>query len=97
MKPRVPGHEGLARTATVVTSASDRFNYDYPEKELTAIALNITALDDRVQFTHVILNNNMEDQGQRNAVTLTRILRQQNAATLALHETQSNKHGWPRA
>ena len=58
------------------TAASDRFNYDYDEVELNEIADQVTRLAERVAFTHVIFNNNMEDQGQRNAATLMRRLRQ---------------------
>jgi uncharacterized protein YecE (DUF72 family) len=58
------------------TAASDRFNYDYDEVELNEIADQVTRLAKRVAFTHVIFNNNMEDQGQRNAATLMRRLRQ---------------------
>jgi uncharacterized protein YecE (DUF72 family) len=49
------------------TSASDRFNYDYSDAELHELALGIRRLSDRVPATHVVFNNNMEDQGQRNA------------------------------
>ncbi|HEY4956777.1 MAG TPA: DUF72 domain-containing protein [Caldimonas sp.] len=52
-------------------SASDRFNYDYPDDELAALAAPIERLALSVLQTHVIFNNNMEDQGQRNARTLT--------------------------
>ena len=51
-------------------AASDRFNYDYSEQELAEVAQSITALAQRVPVTHVVLNNNYEDQGQRNAKTL---------------------------
>ena len=52
------------------TAASDRFNYDYDEAELGEIAEQVTRLSTRAAFTHVIFNNNMEDQGQRNAALL---------------------------
>jgi uncharacterized protein YecE (DUF72 family) len=55
-------------------SASDRFNYDYPDAELTELAPRIHRLALTALQTHVIFNNNMEDQGQRNAGTLTRLL-----------------------
>ncbi|NUZ07836.1 DUF72 domain-containing protein [Piscinibacter koreensis] len=54
--------------------ASERFNYDYPDVELADIAARVERLAPETFTTHVIMNNNMEDQGQRNAATLTRIL-----------------------
>ena len=55
--------------------ASDRFNYDYPDSELAVLAKSINELAGRVERVHVIFNNNYEDQGQRNASTLVRLLR----------------------
>ena len=56
------------------TSASDRFNYDYPEDELREMVPRIQQLALTAMQTHVIFNNNMEDQGQRNAKRLTDLL-----------------------
>ncbi|MEP6873833.1 MAG: DUF72 domain-containing protein [Burkholderiales bacterium] len=56
------------------TTASDRFNYDYGEAELDDIAQKVARLAQRAMATHVVFNNNMEDQGQRNALTLMRLL-----------------------
>ncbi|MEO6362968.1 MAG: DUF72 domain-containing protein, partial [Caldimonas sp.] len=56
------------------TSASDRFNYDYPDDELGAMVPRIERLALTALQTHVIFNNNMEDQGQRNARSLTALL-----------------------
>ena len=55
-------------------AASDRFNYDYSEQELAEVAQSVTALARNVPVTHVILNNNYEDQGQRNAKTLMSLI-----------------------
>ncbi len=55
--------------------ASDRFNYDYSDTELAELAESINELAGRVTQVHVIFNNNYEDQGQRNASTLARLLR----------------------
>lgn len=55
-------------------SASERFNYDYPDAELEELAGHIRHLAERVLATHVVFNNNMEDQGQRNAARLMDIL-----------------------
>jgi uncharacterized protein YecE (DUF72 family) len=56
------------------TGASDRFNYDYGEPELVEIAEKATRLALQAAATHVVFNNNMEDQGQRNAALLMRLL-----------------------
>ena len=56
------------------TSASDRFNYDYPDAELAEMVPKIGRLALTAMQTHVIFNNNMEDQGQRNARSLTDLL-----------------------
>ena len=55
-------------------ASSDRFNYDYSEAELGEIAESVASLAQEVPLTHVVLNNNFEDQGQRNAKTLMRML-----------------------
>lgn len=55
--------------------ASDRFNYDYSDDELSGLADPIKQLANGASTVHVIFNNNYEDQGQRNALTLTRLLR----------------------
>ena len=52
------------------TSASDRFNYDYPDDELADMVPKLERLALTAMQTHVIFNNNMEDQGQRNARSL---------------------------
>lgn len=56
------------------TSASDRFNYDYSDAELSQFVPRIAALTPGPATTHVVFNNNMEDQGQRNARTLMNAL-----------------------
>jgi len=56
------------------SAASDRFNYDYPEAELAGFVPRLARLAETVLQTHVVFNNNMEDQGQRNARTLTDLL-----------------------
>ena len=52
------------------TTASDRFNYDYSESELADLVPRLERLALTALQTHVIFNNNMEDQGQRNARTM---------------------------
>ncbi|HEU5293470.1 MAG TPA: DUF72 domain-containing protein [Burkholderiaceae bacterium] len=55
-------------------SAAERFNYDYPVQELIEIASKVERLAPETFTTHVVMNNNWEDQGQRNATTLIQIL-----------------------
>jgi uncharacterized protein YecE (DUF72 family) len=55
-------------------AASDRFNYDYSAKELGDIAAQVKELSKAVPVVHAVMNNNYEDQGQRNAKTLTQLL-----------------------
>jgi uncharacterized protein YecE (DUF72 family) len=57
-------------------SASSRFNYDYNEEELGGLAAQVLKISKSVERTHVVFNNNFEDQGQRNARTLMPILGQ---------------------
>ena len=57
-------------------AATDRFNYDYSEKELAEIATRVAELSQAVPVVHAVMNNNYEDQGQRNAKTLARLLHQ---------------------
>ncbi|MDE2628954.1 MAG: DUF72 domain-containing protein, partial [Burkholderiales bacterium] len=54
------------------SAASDRFNYDYSQAELADIAAKVARLALQAASTHVVFNNNMEDQGQRNAALLMR-------------------------
>ena len=56
------------------TAASDRFNYDYPDEELGELAAPVRRLSHAALKTHVVFNNNMEDQGQRNAATMARLI-----------------------
>jgi uncharacterized protein YecE (DUF72 family) len=57
------------------SDSSERFNYDYPDAELRAVAAQVERLASRAEATHVVFNNNMEDQGQRNAASLAAFLR----------------------
>jgi len=55
--------------------SSERFNYDYDEAELGELAQRVKRLAAQAASTHVVFNNNMEDQGQRNAASLAQFLR----------------------
>jgi len=57
------------------TDSSERFNYDYPQAELSELAQKVKRLAARALTTHVVFNNNMEDQGQRNAGSLAAFLK----------------------
>ena len=56
--------------------SSDRFNYDYADAELKEIARSVETLAAKVPVTQVVLNNNYQDQGQRNAKTLMGLFRE---------------------
>jgi len=71
---RLHGRNAETWNVKGATTASLRFNYDYSYDELAALAGPIRDIAARVMSTHVIFNNNFEDQGQRNAWTLARIL-----------------------
>jgi uncharacterized protein YecE (DUF72 family) len=58
-------------------SSSQRFDYDYDEQELQSLAQDIKQLAPKAATTHVLFNNNYQDQGQRGAQTLTRLLESQ--------------------
>jgi uncharacterized protein YecE (DUF72 family) len=71
---RLHGRNSRTWNIKGASSASDRFNYDYRDAELAELAERIERLALIAPQTHVIFNNNMEDQGQRNARTLTDLL-----------------------
>jgi uncharacterized protein YecE (DUF72 family) len=71
---RLHGRNAQTWNIKGATAASDRFNYDYGEVELDEIAQKVARLALRAMATHVVFNNNMEDQGQRNAAALMRLL-----------------------
>ena len=58
----------------VFTSPADRFNYDYSDDELRGFVLPIRNLREQAREVHVIFNNNLEDQGVRNARSMLRLL-----------------------
>ena len=71
---RLHGRNTETWSATGGASAADRFDYDYSDEELDELSVPIRAIATRAGRTHVIFNNCFEDQGQRNARTLMRIL-----------------------
>ena len=58
-----------------LTASSQRFDYDYDDAELAQIGVEVERIAERVGTTHVLFNNNYQDQGQRGAATLTALLR----------------------
>ena len=71
---RLHGRNAATWNIKGAVSSAQRFNYDYSEQELTALAEDIQALAEQVEQIHVVFNNNFEDQGQRNASTMMGIL-----------------------
>jgi uncharacterized protein YecE (DUF72 family) len=55
-------------------ASSQRFDYDYDETELQQIAVEVKDIAQKVDATHVLFNNNYQDQGQRGARTLNQLL-----------------------
>jgi uncharacterized protein YecE (DUF72 family) len=71
---RLHGRNAQSWNVKGQTAASDRFNYDYPDQELAELVPRLERLALTAMQTHVIFNNNMEDQGQRNARSLIDLL-----------------------
>ena len=57
-------------------SASDRFNYDYTQAELSELVPRLKSMERYVELLQVVFNNNYEDQGQRNGRALIKLLEQ---------------------
>jgi uncharacterized protein YecE (DUF72 family) len=55
------------------SDASDRFNYDYPDNELSGLANKIRALSTMVELIQAVFNNNYGNQAQRNGKSLQRM------------------------
>jgi uncharacterized protein YecE (DUF72 family) len=70
---RLHGRNAATWNTRGATAASDRFNYDYPDAELADLAASIRELSREPRQTHVVFNNNMEDQGQRNAASMMKL------------------------
>jgi uncharacterized protein YecE (DUF72 family) len=57
-----------------LNASSQRFDYDYGDDELKEIAGEVLNLAPKARITHVLFNNNYQDQGQRGAAALARLL-----------------------
>jgi uncharacterized protein YecE (DUF72 family) len=71
---RLHGRNAQTWNVKGAAAASERFNYDYPDAELRGLVPDILSLERRAELVQVIFNNNYEDQGQRNATTLMKML-----------------------
>ncbi len=56
------------------SSAAERFDYDYPEGELRELAAEVVRIAYKVRNTHVVFNNCDEDKGQRNGISMMKLL-----------------------
>jgi len=66
---RLHGRNHATWNIAGAVASSQRFNYDYNDDELADLATQIYEISQAVAQTHVVFNNNYEDQGQRNART----------------------------
>jgi uncharacterized protein YecE (DUF72 family) len=57
-----------------LVASSQRFDYDYRDDELKEIAGEVLTLAPKARTTHVLFNNNYQDQGQRGAAALANLL-----------------------
>ncbi|MGF6852397.1 uncharacterized protein YecE (DUF72 family) [Paraburkholderia sp. CI3] len=67
-------HGRNAETWSGVESAAYRFNQEYSEDDLRALAPEIEAVAKNVGRTHVLFNNCYRDVAQRNAGMMMRLL-----------------------
>ena len=56
------------------SSAAERFDYDYPSKEIAELLVEALRIAYKVRNTHIIFNNCDEDKGQRNGLTFLKML-----------------------
>ncbi|MFC0679617.1 DUF72 domain-containing protein [Lysobacter korlensis] len=70
---RLHGRNHETWDAKGAKAASERFNYDYTDDELKDLGKKIRKIAVEAP-TQVVFNNNYEDQGQRNAKSLMKIL-----------------------
>jgi len=55
-------------------SAAERFDYAYSDAELRELAAEIVRIAYKVRNTHVVFNNCDEDKGQRNGISIMKLL-----------------------
>jgi uncharacterized protein YecE (DUF72 family) len=71
---RLHGRNHAAWNRKGLKASSQRFDYDYTDDELLALAGDIGGLAPKATTLHVLFNHNYQDQGQRGARTLTSML-----------------------
>jgi len=67
---RLHGRNNNTWDAKGLSSAAERFEYEYSDEELGKFAPQVTQLAKKVGRVHVIFNNCFEDRGQRNALRM---------------------------
>lgn len=72
---RLHGRNSQTWDAKGLAAASDRFDFDYPDQQLADLVPHILRLAGKVGTLQVIFNNNQQDQGQRNALSLMGMLK----------------------
>lgn len=71
---RLHGRNALTYNIKGAASAAERFDYDYSDEELKDLAAQIVRMAYRVRNTHVVFNNCDQDKGQRNGMSLMKML-----------------------
>ena len=71
---RMHGRNHATWNTKGLRTSAERFNYDYNTDELQEMADRIHRLSPHVKELQVVLNNNYEDRGQRNAKELIRLV-----------------------
>ena len=71
---RLHGRNQETYNAPAETPA-ERFDYEYSEAELIALAGEVVRLAYKIRNTHSIFNNCNEDKGQRNAISFMDLVR----------------------
>jgi uncharacterized protein YecE (DUF72 family) len=64
---RLHGRNNSTWDAKGLSSAAERFEYEYSDEELGGLVPHMLHLSKAVRHLHVVLNNCFEDRGQRNA------------------------------
>jgi len=71
---RLHGRNASTYNVRGASSAAERFDYDYGDAELHDLAAEVVRLAYKVRNTHVVFNNCDEDKGQRNGISMMRLL-----------------------
>ena len=71
---RLHGRNAQSYNVQGPASAAERFDYDYDDATLRQLAAELARVAAKVRNTHVVFNNCDEDKGQRNGLTMMRLL-----------------------